>query len=333
MTEMPTHSDGRVSPGGAIGKVAIVTDSTASLPAELSDGLGIIVVPVSVIVGDVAHDEGSGIAPDQVASALAAGTSVTTSRPSPETFARAYRVATSYGARRIISVHLPQGLSGTYESAVLASKHAQVPVTVIDARTTGMALGYAAAAGARFAAAGVEVEAVAAVVRETAERSFLGVYVESLDYLRRGGRVSAARAIVGTALKFHPILQMLDGNVEVVERVRTRSRALARLVQRAVAAFESMPGKVDVAVHVVGPAAQTLAYAARRSPHAESQTTVSPTSPDSVSESDAAAVESAMREAFGSRLNSVQVVPLSAALAAHVGPGAIAVAVAPGLSA
>ncbi|MBU6214122.1 MAG: DegV family EDD domain-containing protein [Actinomycetales bacterium] len=304
-------------------KVTVVTDSTASLPADLVESLGIIVVPVSVIVGDIAHDEGSGIAPEQVAAALAAGTAVTTSRPAPEAFARAYRVATSYGARRIISVHLPQGLSGTYESALLASKHAQVPVTVIDARTTGMALGFAAAAGARFAAAGVEAEAVAAAVRETAEQSFLGVYVESLEHLRRGGRVSAARAIVGTALKFHPILQMLDGGVEVVERVRTRSRALARLVQRAATAFEHAPGKVDVAVHVVGPVAQGVSGAAPPS---------STTIPSLTPASDADAVESALRETFAGRINDFRVVPLSAALAAHVGPGAVCVAVTPVLS-
>ena len=309
------------------GKVTVVTDSTASLPADLVESLGIIVVPVSVIVGDVAHDEGSGIAAEQVAAALAAGTAVTTSRPAPEAFARAYRVATSYGARRIISVHLPQSLSGTYESAVLASKHAQVPVTVIDARTTGMALGYAAAAGARFAAAGVEAEAVAAAVTETAAQSFLGVYVESLEHLRRGGRVSGARAIVGTALKFHPILQMLDGSVEVVERVRTRSRALARLVQRAAAAFENTPGKVDVAVHVVGPAAGSAASSTTRRTATGGSTALSP-----LSVSDPEVVEAALRETFGARINDFRVVPLSAALAAHVGPGAVCVAVTPVLS-
>ena len=291
-------------PVNAGSNVVVITDSTSSLPAELATALNIGVVPVSVIIDDVAHDEGDGISPDEVAEALAGGFSVTTSRPSPEIFARAYRVATSYGARRIVSVHLSAELSGTYESALLASKHAQVPVTVIDARTTGMALGYAAVAGAKFAAAGVDVDGVAAAVRETAEQSFLGVYVESLDYLRRGGRVSAARAIVGTALKFHPILQMRDGNVEVVERVRTRSRALTHLVQRAVASFEGSPARVNLAVHAVGASAAH----------------------------DARTVEEALHLSFGERVNDLRHVPLSAALAAHVGPGAISIAATPVLS-
>lgn len=290
--------------GSVSSSVVVITDSTASLPVELAESFNIGVVPVSVIIGDVAHDEGDGISPDEVATALAGGTSVTTSRPSPENFARAYRVATSYGARRIVSVHLSAELSGTYESALMASKHAQVPVTVIDARTTGMALGYAAVAGAKFAASGVDANGVAAAVRETAEQSFLGVYVESLDYLRRGGRVSAARAIVGTALKFHPILQMREGNVEVVERVRTRSRALTHLVQRAVAAFEDSPGRVNLAVHAVGSSAVH----------------------------DAHIVEEALRSAFAERVNDLRHVPLSAALAAHVGPGAISIAATPVLS-
>lgn len=286
------------------GKVAVITDSTASLPVELAQALSIGVVPVSVVIAREAFDEGEGVTPDQVADALARGVSVTTSRPSPEAFARAYRVASSYGARRIVSVHLAQELSGTYESALLASKHAPVPVTVIDARTTAMALGYAVVAAAKFAAAGVDSEAVAAAARETAEQSFLGVYVESLDYLRRGGRVSAARAIVGTALKFHPLLQVREGSVEVVERVRTRSRALRHLVQRATDVCGTQPGRVSIAIHGVGEAA-----------HA-----------------DCVAVEQALREAFGERVHELRHAPLSAALAAHIGPGTISIAVAPVLS-
>ena len=292
------------------GKVAIVTDSTASLSRELAEQHNILVVPVSVIIGDVAYDEGT-IAPARIAQALLEGIAVTTSRPSPEAFAEAFRVATSYGARRIVSVHLPQGLSGTYESALWASKHAQVPVTVIDANTTGMALGYAAIAGARFAAAGVALDGVVDAVRETAARSFLGVYVESLDYLRRGGRVTAARAIVGTALRFHPLLQMSStGEVQVVERVRTRARALAHLVDRAVSSASDGSGRVDVAVHHVV-ASEVMTDVLRN---------------------DLNRVEGLLRAALGERINNFCVVPLSAALAAHVGPDAISIALTPVLS-
>lgn len=310
------------------GRVAVVTDSTASLPAGVAASYGIRVVPVSVIIGDTVFEEGA-VSPARIAQALKDGQSaVTTSRPSPESFAEAYRVATSYGARRIVSVHLPRGLSGTYESALLASKHAPVPVTVVDAGTTGMALGYAVCAGAHFAQQGMDADAVAAMVRDTSAQSFLGLYVESLDYLRRGGRVSAARAFVATALKVHPLLAMSpSGEVELVERVRTRGRALTHLVDRAVASVGEH-GRVDVAVHVV-PAGEPP-VAPGQAPAANG---------DGLGLSDpllAAEVErlsALLRERLGERIRGFQVVPLSAALAAHVGPGALCVAVAPVLSA
>lgn len=307
-------------------RVAVVTDSTASLPAGVAASYGIRVVPVSVVLGETAYDEGS-ISPARIAQVLKDGSAaVTTSRPSPELFAEVYRVAASYGAKRIVSAHLPQGLSGTYESAVLASKHAPVPVTVIDTATTGMALGYAACAGAHFAQQGMDADAVASMVRDTASQSFLGLYVDSLEYLRRGGRVSAARAFVATALKVHPLLAMsVTGEVQVVERVRTRSRALDHLVNRAVSAMGEQ-GRVDVALHVV-PTGQTGSASAGTPMSTDA---LGLADPDVVAEVER--LGALLRERLGERIRSFQVVPLSAALAAHVGPGALSIAAAPVLS-
>ena len=308
-------------------RVAVVTDSTASLPAGVAASYGIRVVPVSVVLGETAYDEGS-ISPARIAQVLKDGSStVTTSRPSPELFAEVYRVAASYGAKRIVSAHLPQRLSGTYESAVLASKHAPVPVTVIDTATTGMALGYAACAGAHFAQQGMDAEAVAAIVRDTASQSFLGLYVESLEYLRRGGRVSAARAFVATALKVHPLLAMNgQGEVQVVERVRTRGRALEHLVSRAVGSMGEQ-GRIDVAIHVV-PNGEPRGDARPGTP--SSTDALGLADPDLVVEVER--LGALLRERLGERIRSFQVVPLSAALAAHVGPGAFCIATVPVLS-
>ena len=288
------------APADATSRVAIVTDSTASLPTAIAAAHNISVVPVCVIVGDTSLDEGPGITPDKVAAELAAGSKVTTSRPTPEAMGMAYRGASSRGARRIVSVHISAELSATHESAVLAAKHAPVPCAVIDSRTTGMALGFAAIAGSRLAAAGADAEDVASVVTEVAQRSVTVVYVESLEFLKRGGRISSRAAALGTALRVHPLLAMNSaGTLEVVDKVRTQSRAIGALVDHIVSASEGFAEGVDAAVqHCAAPDV-------------------------------AERVADMLRMRLGERARDISVVPLSAALSVHVGPGSVAVSAAP----
>jgi len=291
------HDPAAQAPAGA---VAVVTDSTASLPAELIAQFGITVVPVCVIIGDTSYDEGEGITPATVAEQLVAGAKVSTSRPSPDAMSRAYRGASSRGARRIVSAHISSQLSATHESALLAATHAPVPTTVIDSHTTGMALGFAAVAGARAATAGADADTVAAVIRDVAGRSVHAVYVESLEFLKRGGRVSARSAAIGAALRMHPLLAVSPtGTLEVLSKVRTQSRAIGALVDHIVSVSQSYPEGADVAVHHC--AAQDLAQR----------------------------VADMLRLRLGERATSVALVPLSAALSVHVGPGAVSVAAAP----
>lgn len=217
--------------------VVIVTDSTASLPAEVAAEHGIIVVPLQVVIGAEVYDEGSPEAtPARLAEALRAWTPVSTSRPSPATMRAVYEEAAREGATEIVSVHLSGDMSGTYESAQLAARDAPVPVVAVDSRQVGVATGFAALAAAQVVAAGGTADEAAEAARARAAASVSLFYVDTLEYLRRGGRIGAAAALFGGALAVKPLLQIEDGKVASLERVRTSTRALGRLEEIAVAA-------------------------------------------------------------------------------------------------
>lgn len=140
--------------------VAIVTDSTAYLPPRTMERHGITSVPLTVVLGDQALDEGTEISTRSLAQALQKRRPVTTSRPSPELFAQTYRKVAESGATGIVSLHLSAELSGTYDAAVLAAREAPVPVRVVDTGMVAMALGFCALAAAE--AGGTVDEAVTA---------------------------------------------------------------------------------------------------------------------------------------------------------------------------
>ncbi|MEU8676298.1 DegV family protein [Streptomyces sp. NPDC048560] len=227
--------------------VAIVTDSTAYLPPETMERHGITAVPLTVVLGDQALEEGTEISARSLAAALQKRRSVTTSRPSPEVFAAAYRAAADAGATAIVSLHLSAEISGTYDSALLASKDAPVPVRVVDTGMVAMALGFCALSAAETAEAGGSLDEAVVAAEKRAAATSAYFYVDTLDYLRRGGRIGAAQALLGSALAVKPLLQLDGGRIELLEKVRTASKAIARLedlvVERAGA------GAVDIAVH------------------------------------------------------------------------------------
>ncbi|WEH41856.1 DegV family protein [Streptomyces sp. AM 2-1-1] len=227
--------------------VAIVTDSTAYLPPRTMERHGITAVPLTVVLGDQALEEGTEISARSLAVALQKRRSVTTSRPSPEVFAETYRAAAAAGATGVVSLHLSAEFSGTYDAALLAAKEAPVPVRVVDTGMVAMALGFCALAAAEAAEAGGDVDdAVRAAERRAAATSAY-FYVDTLDYLRRGGRIGAAQALFGSALAVKPLLQLDDGRIELLEKVRTASRAIARLEE--IVAERAGTGAVDIAVH------------------------------------------------------------------------------------
>ena len=280
--------------------VAVVTDSTASLPAETVAERGITVVPLQVVIGATSYDEGvpGGATPEMLAEALREWTPVSTSRPNPEVMLGVYEAVASAGATGIVSVHLSAELSGTFESAQVAASRAPVPVIAIDSRQVGIGTGFAvlAAADARDTGAAPQGVARAAARRAAATTSLF--YVDTLEYLRRGGRVGAAAALVGSAFAVKPILKVADGRVGPFEKVRTASRALARLADLAVEAAEDAP--VDVAV-------AHLASVDR-----------------------AEQLAGTLRERLAGQLEGreVAVGQVGAVLGAHVGPGMVAVCVA-----
>jgi DegV family protein with EDD domain len=235
-------------------RIALVTDSTAMLPAPLAEERGITVVPLQVVIGAKSYDEGVDpeATPETIAEALRAYQPVSTSRPTPAVFLEAYERAAADGAEAVLSVHLSGEVSGTFESAQLAAREASVRVVTVDTRQLGMATGYAVLAAADVLDAGgpVEEAAGAALARASATTSLF--YVDTLEYLRRGGRIGAAAAVLGSALSVKPLLTVAEGRITSLEKVRTTSRALARLEELAVAAAEDR--KVDVAVaHLSGP--------------------------------------------------------------------------------
>jgi DegV family protein with EDD domain len=275
--------------------VAVVTDSTAYLPREQAEAAGIGVVPVQVVIGGEAHDE-LDITSADVAEALRTWTPVTTSRPSPHAFLDAYEKLAAGGADSIVSVHLSGAMSATVESASLAARDSPVPVTVIDSRLIGMGLGLCVLTGAQMASGGASAEDVSDAVRRRMGSSQVLFYVDTLEYLRRGGRIGAAAALVGSALSVKPLLHLVDGHVEPLEKVRTASKAMARLAE--LTSERSGTGAVDIAV-------QHLANPER-----------------------AQALTARLQERMGGRA-TLSVSEVGAVVGAHVGPGMIAVAIAP----
>jgi len=278
------------------GSVAVVTDSTAYLSAGLLAANDISVVPLTVVINGVEGLEGLDATPTEVARTLGARrVAVTTSRPSPEIFASTYRKLLDDGAPGVVSVHLSAELSGTVESATLAAAEVGERVAVVDARSTGMGLGFPALAAAAAAAGGADLAGVRAAAADAIERTTTLLYVDTLEFIRRGGRIGPASALLGTALSVKPILHVAGGAIVLRDKVRTASRGVARLVDLAMeAAGES---DVDAAVHHLG--------ASER----------------------AGVLADALAERLGGRLHDRYVTEVGAVVAAHVGPGLLGIVI------
>jgi DegV family protein with EDD domain len=282
------------------GRTVVVTDSTSSLPPEVAEERGIVVVPLQVVIGATVYDEGpEGATPEMVAEALKEFRPVSTSRPSPAHLAEVYAEVAAEGASEILSIHLSSEMSGTHESALLAAREAPVPVSVVDSRQVGVATGYAALTAADVLDAGGSVAEAADAARARAAASTALFYVDTLEYLRRGGRIGAAAALLGGALSVKPLLRIEDGRVVNLDRVRTSARALSRMEDLVVEAAGDQ--EVDLCVsHLANPdrAAELAARLADR-----------------------LAANLGGREVWCGELGAV--------LGAHVGPGMVAACVAP----
>ncbi|MEU8266501.1 DegV family protein [Sphaerisporangium sp. NPDC049002] len=278
--------------------VTVVTDSTAYLDPDEAERLGVIVIPLQVVVGSRTLDDVAQIDAEGVASALREWSPVSTSRPAPQRFADAYELAAARGAAGVVSIHLSGAMSGTVDAARIAAEDALIPVEVVDSRSLAMGLGFPVLAAALAARRGGDVAGVAGAARTCAEATKSFFYVDTLEHLRRGGRLGASATLLGSALSIKPLLHITEGAIAPLEKVRTAGRAIARLEDLAVRAAGG--GPVDVAVHHLAAAgrARTLAdHLTKRIPG----------------------------------LVRLRVVEVGPAVGVHVGPGMLGVTVTPAL--
>lgn len=276
--------------------VGVVTDSTAVLPPEVVAEAGLRIIPLTVSISGELGREGIDVTPADVARALGERRHhVTTSRPAPAEFAEVYRDVLAGGVTGIVSVHLSSRLSGTHEAAQLAAAEFDGRVAVVDSMTAGSGVGFVALAAAAAARDGAGLEGARQAALRAAESVVTFFYVDTLEYLRRGGRISAASALVGTALAVKPILHVQRGEVVLKERVRTSTRALDRLVELTIEAA----GKSDVDISV-----QHLAAAER-----------------------GAALLEQLQSSLGGQVRQAFLSEVGAVIGAHTGPGVIGVTV------
>lgn len=273
--------------------VVVVTDSTSALPDPLRAARGLTVLGIPVLIGGREFREGEDVDGDTILRALREGEKVTTSGLPPEELRATYQRLLDEGASGVVSVHLSGRLSGTVAAAEAAAAGFEGRVAVVDSLGAAMGAGYPVLAAVDAAESGADLLAVAAAAQETLGRTSTYFYLDTLEYLRRGGRISTARAIVGTALSVKPILGFEDGRIDVVEKVRTPTRGLQRLAALAVA--DAGAAEVEMTVHHLG--------AERR----------------------AEALAGWLQERFEDRLRRMDVTEVGAAVGAHCGAGLVGV--------
>ena len=213
-------------------KVKIVTDSTAYLPPELITRYGIEVVPLKVLFGPEAYTEGVDISNEEFYRKLAkASTLPTTSQPSIGDFVQVYDKAAREAAA-ILSIHISGKLSATINSALNAKDELpQVQIEVVDSLCSCMGMGMIVLAAARAAEEGQALSQIRASTEKLIKNMHLFFVVDTLEYLHKGGRIGGAATLLGTALRIKPILCVKDGQIDALARVRTKRKAVARMLE------------------------------------------------------------------------------------------------------
>lgn len=212
-------------------KIRIVTDSTADIPSNLVDLLQIKVVPLQVIFGQAVYQDGIDISPKEFYNRLREEkTLATTSQPSPGQFASVYQELVENGCQ-VISIHISQGLSGTFQSASLARDMlSEGDVEVIDSKSASMGLGLIVLAAAKAAEEGRTKNEILSLVNDLVKRVKLYFAVDTLKYLEQGGRIGKAQALLGSLLNIKPVCTLEDGIVVPVGKARGMGKALDSIV-------------------------------------------------------------------------------------------------------
>jgi DegV family protein with EDD domain len=215
--------------------IKIVADSTCDFTPRMAQELGVTIVPLHVIFGDVSYREGIDITAEEFYEMLVKSRQLpTTSAPSVGDFQDVYRRLLDEG-HSIVSIHLSGKLSATVRMAQAAAESLKQPerIAVVDSQCISLAAGFCITEAAAAARAGASLEEAKAAAESIPGRLHIQFMVDTLEYLRRGGRIGRARAYLGTILKIKPILSLREGELFPVERVRTRSQGVERIIQAA----------------------------------------------------------------------------------------------------
>jgi DegV family protein with EDD domain len=213
-------------------KVAIITDSSAYLPDEIIQALNVSVVPLTLHWDDQTYRDGVDIRAEEFYARLAESDTIpTTSQVTVSEFSRLFKSLLDQDYA-VLALLISSGISGTFESALQAKMDfPDAPIEVVDSRLVSMALGFMVIAVARAAQNGASLEECKALAEEIYPK--IGVYftVDTLKYLNKGGRINTAKRVMGAALNIKPIMEIRDGKIELVESVRSRKKALARMLE------------------------------------------------------------------------------------------------------
>ncbi len=225
-------------------KVAVVTDSTATIPADVISDMGIHVVPLTLVWGEETFLDGVEVTAEQFYERLQSDTNFpSTTQPSALEFENAYKtVADNHDS--ILVITISSELSGTYNSAVQAKEMMDgIDIEIIDTKTMPMSAGFIVLAAAMAAKEGKGLSECASIAKEANDNVGVLVALDTLEYLHRGGRIGGARKLLGGALNIKPILTVQDGIVQDAGKVRTKKKALRHLVDTVSAELE---GKTNI---------------------------------------------------------------------------------------
>ena len=277
-------------------KVAIVTDSTAYIPIELRKQLNITVVPLILIWGDEAFEDGVDMLPEDFYTRMENSKVIpSTSQATIPSMKKAFERLLEQGYD-VLGIFISSKFSGTVQSAIQAREmiqKGQDKIAILDSLATTMALGWPVLTAARAATAGENLVACQQLAENARDQTGVMFVVETLEYLRRGGRIGGAQAMLGTILNVKPLLEMQDGIIEAVERIRTKRKALIRMLDLVEG---KISGKTPIRLAIVHANAEAEAIA--------------------------------LLETARQRFNPVESLlsPLSPVIGTHAGPGTVALA-------
>ena len=230
-------------------KIAIVTDSTAYIPDEILQGLPVFTIPLHVIWGDETYRDNVDITQKIFYERLGSSKIMpSTSQPSPQEFVELYEnIAKEYD--EILSIHISSQLSGTVDSAIQAKNIlSKLKIDVIDSKSTSMGLGFLVLTAARYVQAGENLQRCKELIESGRNRVRIFFILKTLEFLKRGGRIGSASALLGAALNLKPILMVEEGVIKPFAKVRTMQKALIRLTE---ILKENIEGKTPVHLAII----------------------------------------------------------------------------------